>query len=185
MTAIAVSISLAACGVSSEIPFVLEDLRGTYLVDGVWSTLEAVDDSLLCTASGCVNQIAVGDFEDVSSAGVRLQCTVSVGGISLTLRANGTFRLDGTRRQDCVGPDPASATITREALTAVGLYRLQGDGSDRLTLLQSDGENGTYLLEGWVEGVESVTAAGQIIPRYLHFGVRDRSRLEFTTTWAH
>jgi hypothetical protein len=43
---------------------------------------------------------------------------------------------------------------------------------------------GTFRLEGRVEGVESVTANGQLVPRWVHVGVRDRSGTEFTMTWA-
>lgn len=173
---------LGGCTPVTDVPYMVEDLEGTYRVQGRYETLVAVDDSLLCQGSNCVSQVAIGEFVDVGDG---RQCTVSIGGVSLELRANGTFQLDGTRRLDCADSPSAMVTTSRESLTAVGLYRLHDARSGRLSLLQSDGESGTYPLEGWVEGVESITGSGQIIPRLVHFGVRDASRLEFTTTWTH
>ena len=168
-----------ACTPVTEVPFVLEDLSGTYLVAGVYQTLEAVNGVELCDGSGCASQVPVGTF--AAEAGG--QCRLSVGGIRLALGANGTFQLEGTRREECTRADGTVDTV-RDALTVSGLYRLHGGGSDGLTVIQSVGTSGSYRLEGRLEGVVSVTAAGQIVPRYVHLGVRDRSRLEFTMTWT-
>lgn len=171
------------CTPVTEVPFVLEDLAGTYRVPGVYGTLHAVNGTELCDGTACVSQVRVGDFVETGSGGAQAQCTLYVGGVSLELRANGNFFLEGTRRQECQGPHLAGVVITREALSTVGLYRLSGDGIG-LIVLQSAGTGGTFRLEGRVEGVASVTSNGQLLPQYVHFGVRDRSGTEFTTTWT-